>query len=177
MIILGIDPGTLKTGFGIINYEKNDFTLLDSGVIKPPKSKELAPRLSYIYKHIIDLISKHQPDEFSIETAFYGKNFQSAMKLGQARGIAFLAADQNNMVVNEYSPKEIKRAVVGNGSASKEQVQYMVAKMFNLEKELESDESDAVATAVCHALRITSVVSNKGSWKNFIKNNPDRIIE
>ncbi|MCK5347711.1 MAG: crossover junction endodeoxyribonuclease RuvC, partial [Candidatus Heimdallarchaeota archaeon] len=117
------------------------------------------------------------PDQISIETAFYGKNVQSAMKISYVRGIALLAAVHNNIPASEYSPREIKKSVVGNGAASKEQVQYMIKKLLNLRKpKMKFDETDALAAAICHAFNINSIVKSKSSWKEFVKANPDRII-
>lgn len=178
MTIIGIDPGTVCTGFGIIRYEKNLLVKISSGVIAPPKVKDLAPRLEAIYNGISELIKTFKPDEFSIETAFYDKNIQSAMKIGYARGVSLLAAVHNRLACGEYSPREVKKAVVGNGAASKEQVQYMIKKLLCLrDSKMKFDESDALAVAICHAFKKNSVVKTGGSWKKFIEENPDRIIK
>ncbi|MBI9071854.1 MAG: crossover junction endodeoxyribonuclease RuvC [Melioribacteraceae bacterium] len=177
MKIIGIDPGTLHTGYGIINYEQNEVSLIYAGVINTSPKKDLSERLKVIYDEVNQLIKIYQPDEFSIETAFFGKNIQSALKLGHARGVAFLAAAHNGLVVNEYSPREIKRAVVGNGAATKEQVQYMIQNILKTKKELKFDISDALAIAVCHAFRLKTFSKGKTSWSAFIKANPDRIKE
>ena len=178
MTILGIDPGTITTGFGIIKFEKNTITHIASGIISTPKVKELAPRLKVIYNDINDIIKEHKPDAFAIETAFYGKNVQSAMKIGYARGVSLLAAVHNDLPVFEYSPREIKKSVVGNGASSKEQVQFMIKKLMTLRStKIKFDETDALAVAVCHAFR-NSIASHKsGSWKKFIEANPDRIVK
>ena len=118
-------------------------------------------------------------DEFAIETAFYGKNVQSSMKIGYARGVSLLAAVHNKIPASEYSPGEIKKAVVGKGSASKEQVSYMVKAILNLKRvKFKPDESDALAIALCHAFRL-KIPSNKKTktWKDFIAANPNRIIK
>ena len=177
MIIFGVDPGTILTGFGIIDSEKKEIFYKESGIIKPLPKDDLPNKLKFIYKELNLLIKKFTPDVFCIETAFYGKNVQSAMKIGYVRGIAMLAAANNNIVFAEYSPREIKKAVVGNGAASKEQVQYMVKNLLNLEKEkIKFDETDALATAVCHSIKMNSFSSSKNNWKSFIEKNPDRII-
>lgn len=177
MTILGIDPGTIVTGFGIILYKNNHLAIVKSGVIKTPAVKELAPRLEAIYDGINQIIKTFNPDEFSIESAFYDKNVQSAMKLGYARGVSILAAAHNKLECCEYSPREVKKAVVGNGAASKEQVQYMIKKLMNIQQsKMKFDESDALAVAVCHAFKKNSVTKSSGSWKKFIDENPDRVI-
>lgn len=177
MTIIGIDPGTISTGFGIIRYEKNQLVKITSGVIKPPLSKDLAPRLQAIYDGIFKLIKNFNPDEFSIETAFFDKNVQSAMKIGYARGVSLLAAAHNNLAIGEYSPREVKKSVVGIGAASKEQVQYMIKKLLDIPKgKMKFDESDALAVAICHAFKKNSANKSGGSWKKFIEENPGRII-
>lgn len=178
MKILGIDPGTINTGFGVIQYKNNKLIYIASGTIKIPTTKNIALRLEVIYDEIDKLIKLHKPDQFSIETAFYGKNVQSAMKIGYARGVSLLAAAHNKIPNSEYAPREIKKAVVGKGAASKEQVQFMIQKLLNLPKEKNQfDETDALAAAVCHALKGSLPSASKNSWKSFIKENPDRIKE
>jgi len=178
MTIIGVDPGTIITGFGIIKYENNSVAYIHSGVIKTPKTKDIPPRLETIYDELDRLIKLYKPDEFSIETAFYAKNIQSVMKIGYARGVSLLAAVHNKLEISEYSPREIKKAIVGNGGASKEQVQFMIKKLMNINQTmLKFDESDALAIAVCRAFRSNSFSNKKGSWKNFVESNPDKIIE
>jgi len=178
MIILGVDPGTIVTGFGIIRYHNNEISCIDAGCIIPPKIKEISPRLETIYNELDKIIKKHKPDEFALETAFYGKNVQSTLKIGYARGIALLAASHNKLVIAEYSPREIKKSVVGSGSSTKEQVQYMIRGLLNLKnKKMKLDESDALAVALCHAFKKNSHSHKSGSWKKFIESNPDRIIK
>ena len=176
MIILGIDPGTICTGFGIISYDKNKLAYIFQGVIKPSPNKALPLKLEVIYREIDKLIKMYEPDEFAIETAFYGKNVQSAMKISYARGAALLAAVHNDIPTSEYSPREIKKAVVGNGAASKKQVQYMVNQILELNKKLIFDESDALAVAICHSFKMNSLTPKSKSWKSFVEANPDRVI-
>lgn len=177
MIILGVDPGTICTGFGIIRFHGNELQIIKSGTIDLPKVKSLAPRLEIIYNRLSELIKIYHPDEFAIETAFYGKNVQSAMKIGYARGVSMLCAVHNKIPASEYSPREVKKSVVGNGSASKEQVQYMVKKLLSIRKtKIKFDETDALAVAVCHALRSNSFGKRNVSWKTFVEENPERII-
>jgi len=177
MIILGVDPGTIFTGYGIINYSNCEVSFISAGVIKTPAVKELAPRLKVIYNELDRLIKEFNPDEFAIETAFYGKNVQSAMKIGYARGVSLLAAVQHNLPSREYSPREVKKSVVGNGAASKEQVQFMIKKLLSVKKaKMKFDESDALAVALCHAFKRKSVPGKKGGWKEFIEKNPDKVV-
>jgi len=177
MIILGIDPGTTETGYGIIKYESNAFTKIASGVISLPSTKPIPTRLGVIHEEIIKIIKLHKPDEFAIETAFYGKNVQSAMKIGYARGVAILAAVLNNIPISEYSPREIKKSVVGRGSATKEQVGFMIKSILVLDKKnMKSDETDALAIALCHAFRMKSPAKGNMNWKQFTEAFPERVI-
>jgi len=178
MTIIGVDPGTIITGFGIVKFENNSLAYIHSGIIKTPITKEIPPRLEMIYNELDRLIKAYNPDEFSIETTFYAKNIQSVMKIGYARGVSLLAAVHNKLKISEYSPREIKKSVVGNGGASKEQVQFMIKKLMNINQTmLKFDESDALAIAVCHAFKSNSPVKSGGSWKKFIEANPDKVIE
>jgi crossover junction endodeoxyribonuclease RuvC len=178
MRIIGVDPGTIFTGFGIVDYDKIDLKYVAAGVIKMPAVKEIAPRLEKIYNELDKLIKQHRPDEFALETAFYGKNIQSTLKIGYARGVSMLAAIHNGVPIKEYSPREIKKAVVGKGASSKEQVQYMIKKLLALNKtKMKFDESDALAVAICHAFKINSKSMKSRSWKEFITKNPDRVID
>jgi crossover junction endodeoxyribonuclease RuvC len=178
MVILGVDPGTTITGYGVIEFSKNNFKRLANGCIKLPSSKTLPEKLEIIYNELVRLIKLYKPDEFAIETAFYGKNVQSAMKIGYARGVSLLAAVHNNILASEYSPGEVKKAVVGKGSASKEQVSYMVKAILNLKRvKFKPDESDALAIAICHAFRLKMPTLKKSKrWKDFIEVYPDRVI-
>jgi len=178
MIIFGVDPGTILTGFGIIKSNKTQIEYIHSGIIKPNPKEELPQKLKFIFSELNNLITQFSPDVFCIETAFYDKNIQSVLKIGYVRGIAMLAASNNNLIFVEYSPREIKKAVVGNGSASKEQVQYMIKNLTNLKKEkIKFDETDAIAAAVCHSIKINSFVTSSKSWKNFVLQNPERILK
>lgn len=178
MIIFGVDPGTILTGFGIISSEKNEITCIESGIIKPNPKDDLSSKLKHIYTELNLSVMKYKPDVFCIETAFYGKNVQSAMKIGYVRGIAMLLASMNDILCVEYSPREIKKAVVGNGAASKEQVQFMIKNLLNLDKEkIKFDETDALAVSVCHSIKMNSFTATKNNWKSFVEKNPDRIVE
>jgi len=177
MIILGIDPGTNITGFGVIKYEKNSFIKIASGIIRLPSTRSIPSRLKIIYEELDLLIKRYKPNEFAIETAFYGKNVQSAMKIGYARGVSILAAVHNDIPTSEYSPREVKKSVVGKGAASKEQVSYMIKSLLTLKKDgIKSDETDALAIALCHAFKMKNPVKRNMSWKQFIEAFPDRVI-
>jgi crossover junction endodeoxyribonuclease RuvC len=177
MRILGIDPGTLITGYGIVDFENNEIKHVASGIIKINAYKEQAKRLQVIYAEINSLIKKFRPDEFALETAFYGKNVQSTLKIGYARGASMLVAIHNDLPIKEYSPREIKKAVVGNGAASKNQVQFMMKKLLCLKNnKIKFDETDALAVAVCHAFKVTSPTKRSRSWKEFVEDNPSRVI-
>ena len=151
MKILGIDPGLVQTGYGIINITQNDPQIVDYGVVKPMVNNGLASRLLTIFEDVSEIISIHKPAIFSIEDVFYGKNAKSALRLGQARGAAMVAAASAGLSIHEYSARKIKQAVTGNGNAHKEQVQFMVKATLKMDELPEPiDASDALATALCH---------------------------
>lgn len=177
MIILGVDPGTLITGYGVIESGKNGLKVLACGLIRNHSGKAMAQRLKQIFDVLNAVIIEHAPDEFAIETAFYGKNAQSALKLGQARGVAMLAAIGNDLPVAEYSPREVKKAIVGTGNASKQQVQFMVKSMLKLSKlPRPYDVADALAVAVCHHHRIAKPGKPAYvSWKSYVADHPGKI--
>jgi len=177
MIILGIDPGTIITGYGIIKQNFSVCQRITSGSIKLPTKENLPQKLEIIYDRINKIIKTYKPDEFAIETAFYGKNVQSAMKIGYARGVSILAAAHNKIPTNEYSPREIKKSVVGKGAASKQQVFFMVRTLLEISSEkMRFDETDALAVALCHAFRLRRPSSKKKSWKAFIEAYPEKVI-
>ena len=176
MIILGVDPGTLITGYGVIKKNGTAIQVLDVGVIKSPSSALMPLRLKRIYSSLCEIIERFHPDEFAIETAFYSKNAQSALKIGQARGVSILAGVNFEVPVTEYSPREVKKAVVGNGAASKEQVQYMITNLMKLKTPpAYFDATDALAVALCHSHRITHPRGGFKSWKSYVEANPDRV--
>jgi len=177
MIILGIDPGTRITGYGVIKYTNNSFIRVAGGSINLPANEPIPQRLEIIYSEISKIIKKYKPDEFAIETAFYGKNVQSAMKIGYARGVSILCALHNNVPASEYSPREVKKSVVGKGAASKDQVSFMIKTLLNIKSEkIKVDESDALAIALCHAFRFKNPVKKTKDWKSFIEAYPERVI-
>jgi len=177
MIILGVDPGTLIAGYGVIEKKGNVVSLLDVGIIKNASAQSMPLRLKKIYSTLCSVIDRFHPDEFAIETAFYSKNAQSALKIGQARGVAILAGVNHELPVTEYSPREVKKSVTGKGAASKEQVQYMMMALLKLPHAPKHfDSTDALAIAVCHAFKISAPRSGFKNWKSFIESNPERVI-
>lgn len=154
MIIIGIDPGTRITGYGIIALHGSSYQVLDYGCIRPPPDWKLSDRYLAIYNGIEALLDQHAPQALVVETQFGGKNIQSVLKLGMARGVAIIPAKKRGIPVYEYAPKKAKSAVVGNGSASKEQVQGMIQLLLKLPKPPIPDAADALALAVCHAQAI-----------------------
>lgn len=151
MRVIGVDPGIVVTGFGIIDKNNNNIVAHSYGTVKPPKNMYLSDRLGYLYDEISILLDKYKPNMLAVEDTFYSKNFKSAMSLGQARGAIMLAGYSAKISCVEYSPKKVKKSVVGNGNASKEQVQYMVKNILQLDQ-LPSpfDSSDALAIGLCY---------------------------
>ena len=150
--ILGIDPGTLITGYGVIEVEGREFSPLDFGAIRPPKKAPQSKKYFAIFEGVEALIKKYKPDEVSVETQFVYKNAQSALKLGMARGAVLIAAAKYEIPIYEYAPAKAKSAVTGNGSANKYQVQKMVQLLLSLtEIPTPEDAADALALAICHA--------------------------
>lgn len=147
--ILGIDPGSRITGFGIIDAEAGQVSLVECGPLRV-EAEGMPQRLKNIFEAVTELCERYQPAEFAIEDVFMSKNAASALKLGQARGAAICAAMMHGLPVAEYSPTEIKQAVVGTGRADKQQVQHMVKLLLNIEGNLQSDAADAVAIAITH---------------------------
>jgi len=176
-IILGMDPGTNLMGYGIIHAKNNQVDLIQYGVIHLKKYETHELKLKKIFDRVLSIIDEFNPDEVAIEAPFYGKNVQSMLKLGRAQGVAMAAVLYRNISIKEYAPKKVKQSVTGNGNASKEQVAKMlqnllrftdIPKMF--------DATDALAVALCHFYQEKVGVPGKKSWKSFISDNPDRII-
>jgi crossover junction endodeoxyribonuclease RuvC len=163
---LGVDPGSIATGYGLIKSNDQKNVLLDYGVIRTDSKKSLPEKLKQIFEDLSRIIAQKHPDELAIEETFYSKNAKSALVMGQARGVAILAAACAKISVYEYSPKEVKCSVVGRGNASKLQVQYMVKNLLGL-KDLPQppDAADALAVALCHAqkMRVKSIMLSSKS--------------
>jgi len=152
-VLLGIDPGTAATGFGVVAVDsRRRAKLVECGVIRTSSGADLAERLLEIHEEVAALIERFSPAALSLESAFYGKNVRSALTLGQARGAIIVAAGRCGVEVAEYAPRAIKKAVVGTGSATKEQVAYMVRRHLRLRTDpTPSDAADGIAAALCHA--------------------------
>jgi crossover junction endodeoxyribonuclease RuvC len=154
VVVLGIDPGTAVTGYGVVTRSENGaVTLRECGVIKTSAERPLLDRIREIYDATAALIERHAPAAVSVEDVFQGKNAQSALKLGHARGAILLAAAHASVLVAEYAPREIKKAVVGNGNATKDQVGFMVQQQLRLRSApAPADAADGVAAALCHCM-------------------------
>ncbi|HLX90231.1 MAG TPA: crossover junction endodeoxyribonuclease RuvC [Puia sp.] len=183
-IILGIDPGTLMMGFGIVRIKNSQLSMLEMGVLKLSSRKNPHERLQMIHHRVMELIDAFQPTEFAIEAPFFGKNVQSMLKLGRAQGVAIAAAIQTGLQVTEYSPRKIKQSITGNGNADKNQVWKMLQHLLSLKEEIfHYDASDALAVAVCHHFQNgkgkngSTKTSSKtvSGWNDFIQKNPHRI--
>ncbi len=178
-IILGIDPGSVIMGYGVIGVAGQKIRIIEMGVLKLSKYPDTAVRLNKIYKRVHELCAQYQPASCAIEAPFFGKNVQSMLKLGRAQGVAMAATMQSETPMQEYSPKKVKQSVTGNGNASKEQLWNTIQKILKFDETPQYlDASDAVAVALCHHFQSRfpqiDVKSGKG-WEAFIKENPDRI--
>jgi crossover junction endodeoxyribonuclease RuvC len=151
MRVLGIDPGSRITGYGIIDSVGNRLIHVDNGAIFTDVKKEFPMRLQTIYRELTEIIARYQPETMAVENIFFGKSVQSALKLGQARGAAIVAGVNAGLPVFEYSALQVKQAVVGHGKSAKVQVQQMLKALLNLPEIAQEDASDALAVAVCHA--------------------------
>lgn len=151
MRILGIDPGTRITGYGIIDVEGNRLRHVDNGIVKTRSSEPLPLRLKAIYDGLTMILREFSPEAVAIEQVFLAKNPKAALTLGHARGTAVIASVNLNLEVHEYSALQVKSAVVGYGHAAKQQVQHMVKALLNLPEVAQEDAADALAVAICHA--------------------------
>ncbi len=156
-VVLGIDPGTSVTGYGVVEYGNGApgfGRLIECGVIRLPKRSSLPRRLAELHEGIIDLIIRHRPTALALEDAFYHKNVRTTLVLGHARGVVLLAAQQHHLEIAEYAPATVKKAVVGAGGAPKAQVAAMVARLLRLRHAPRpSDAADGVAVALTHVIR------------------------
>ena len=179
-IILGIDPGTQLLGFGIIRSQGKKAEYVDMGVLDLRKEKDAYVKLKAIYDTISEVCKSYHPTELAIESPFYGKNAQVVLKLGRAQGSAMIAAlEYGVQSVTEYAPRKAKEVIVGNGAASKEQVQLMLEKQLGVKLESRHlDATDALAIALCHHFQTNNPVTaakGKGGWEQFLKDHPERI--
>ncbi len=157
MIVFGIDPGSRVTGFGVIDVEGSQIQCLDYGAVKGIRrgaGNDFPARLQRIYEQLVTCLKKHRPAVVALEDVFHAVNAKAALRLGQARGVALLAAAKSGASIFEYAPLEVKKAVVGYGRADKQQVQMMVSVLLRLDKKPQPhDAADALAIAICHVLR------------------------
>lgn len=189
-IILGIDPGTIVMGYGVIHCKGKEAELLTLGVLKLDKYDDYAFKLKKIFERTVGLIDEYKPDELAIEAPFFGKNVQSMLKLGRAQGVAIAAAMSRELAVNEYSPKKIKQSITGSGNASKEQVSAMLQRILKFENDSKFfDATDGLAAAYCHFLQNKLVIpelkstgkskipakKKASSWESFVSVNPSRV--
>lgn len=148
-IILGLDPGSQRAGFAVIDKQPNKLQSIESGTVVIDKSLSWEKKLLFISNSLDEVFLRHRPEEFVIEKAFFGKNAESAFKLGQVRGVLLLLAGKYHCKVFEYAAKKIKKSVTGHGGATKEHVQLIVSRLLNINEFSSFDESDAMATALC----------------------------
>ena len=180
-VILGIDPGTNLLGYGVIKVSGTKVSMVVMGVIDLRKCPDVYLKLGRIYERVRGVIESYLPDEMAIEAPFFGKNVQSMLKLGRAQGVAIAAAISRDIPIHEYAPLEIKKAITGNGQASKEQVAGMLQRMLKIEEKSMlpyMDATDALGAAYCHYLTTSRVELTKSSchsWKDFVKNNAQRV--
>ena len=151
MRVLGVDPGTLVLGYGVIDSEQGRVTMVDCGIITAPSRSPVSERLAYMYQHLLEIVSRQKPDVLAVEQPFFNKNVRSAIAIGQAQAIAILTAGNNGIPVYEYPPARVKQSVAGYGTGSKEQVQIMVRLHLGLPATPQPmDATDALAVALCH---------------------------
>jgi len=177
-IILGIDPGTTVMGFGMIKVTGNQMSLMLMDELILSKFDSHSLRLKKIFERTLSLIDEYHPDELAIEAPFFGKNVQSMLKLGRAQGVAMAAGLYREVAITEYLPKKVKKAITGNGNASKEQVAAMLKQLLNISVlPTKLDATDGLAVAVCHYFNAGTIGQKKnyGSWKSFVSDNPKRV--
>ena len=150
MLVLGVDPGSLVTGYGLVEKQNNIMTCLHVDTITSSGNAPFYKRIHNIYQTMIEIMGRYHPEELAIEDIFFAKNIKSALKIGHARGAVLIAAVQCGIKIFEYSPLEIKQSVVGYGRATKDQVRSMVQVILKLKRQPTLDASDALATAICH---------------------------
>ncbi|WP_372995783.1 crossover junction endodeoxyribonuclease RuvC [Lutispora sp.] len=162
MIIMGVDPGIAILGYGLLKMDGNKFNIITSGAITTESTMSMPERLSYIYEELNVLLSKYNPDAYAIEELFFNKNIKTALTVGHARGVAILAASNHNVPIFEYTPLQVKQAIVGYGRAEKKQMQLMVKVLLRLDEIPKPDDvADALAVAICHG--------NSSKYSNLFK--------
>lgn len=158
MRVLGIDPGSLATGYGLVTRRGNVYTANLSGRLRASTGEALIDRLVRMHDGVAEILARERPDAVALETPFYAKSVHATLVLGQVRGVILLAIRGAGAELFEYAPREIKSAVVGNGGASKEQIQFMVTRLLGLRERLSPDAADALAVAICHHHRAQRLV-------------------
>ncbi len=187
-IILGIDPGTVVMGYGLLGVDGNALSMIEMGVLKLSMKEDHSERLHLIYKKMETLMKLHRPTDVAIEAPFYSQNVQSMLKLGRAQGVAIAAAMMHGLSAVEYAPRKVKQSITGKGNAAKEQVWEMLQRTLGFKEDIQyMDASDALAVALCHyyETRIPEMAAaNKAvrkkstsNWASFIQNNPGRVKE
>ena len=185
-LIMGIDPGTNRMGYGLLKVTDGKMECLIIGDIDMVKMKDPYEKLGYIFRRVAQLTDEYQPDEVALESPFFGENVQSMLKLGRAQGVAMAAALSRDKKVFEYPPTRVKQAITGTGSASKEQVAKMLQQMLHIEYDAKRlDATDGLAVALCHHLMTSSpipkapkhrTVKRGSSWESFVAENPEKIV-
>ena len=162
MIVIGVDPSSTCTGYGLIEYDSKRTRYLNCGCIRPKARMKFEDRLVYIFDQFTQVLNEYKPSESAVESTFFGKDADSAAKLGQARGVLLLALRKASIPVEHYSPATVKKSIVGSGQASKERVRFMVARLLKL-KEIPTtlDASDALGIAICHTRKSTIATSDQ----------------
>jgi len=177
-IILGIDPGTTTTGYGVIRITGNNPELVTIGLVDLSKFGDHYLKIKHIFDRTLGIIDEYHPDELAIEAPFYGKNVQSMLKLGRAQGAAIAAALSRSLPIFEYAPRKIKMSITGQGAASKEQVAAMLMNILKFkDSNIKLDATDGLAAALCHFYQTNNPVQEKAfnSWKDFMNKNPKRV--
>ena len=181
MRVIGIDPGSVITGTGVVEFIDGKCKVIDYDALKMNSRTPMPKRLKSIYDFCSAKIKKYKPDYLALETAFFGKNIQSTLKLGQVRGAVIVSSLNEDVEVFEYSPREIKKSVTGNGSSSKQVVQTYIKGILSMKvSSILSDSSDALAIALCHYYSMGNNITyktgkSKTNWKDFIERNPHKI--
>ncbi len=192
MTILGIDPGTNRAGYGVLEITGRDMKCVVLGDIELHKFGDPYQKLRHLFERVAALVETYRPDEVALESPFFGKNVQSMLKLGRAQGVAMAAALVSGAPVFEYAPRRVKQAITGNGAASKEQVAALLRSMLHVEYDLRRlDATDGLAVAVCHhfvtssplyaaapgASKIPAAKRKSQTWEGFVAGNPERVLK
>ena len=187
MIVIGVDPGSVRTGYGIVRGREGAFELIDCGIIRLSSRQGIPERIKRIYDELDTLINVNRPQRLALETAYVNRNPQSALKLGQVRGAVVALAMNRGVALTEYAPRKVKQVLTGRGGASKEQVSYMARHFLKIEEPLRPyDISDALGIALCDLLCEGHVLPDLNgrrghksagrSWSEFVRENPDSVI-